>query len=71
MKFESFDQLKEYTGKYLAQSDLEQLWGWVQKGMVTSDQVVSTTRECRSDEECMTASLKHNAWTAFIKNYSK
>lgn len=71
MEFKSYDQLKEYVGKWLSESDLEQLWKWVQKDMVTNEQVVQITEKCCCDEECMTESYKQNAWQAFISNYTK
>lgn len=70
MMFNSYEQLNDYVGKWISESDLELLWQWVQKGMVTEEQVIEITRRCSCDEECMVDSFRHNAWQAFIRNHA-
>ena len=70
MQFQSYDQLKAYVGKWLSDEDLDLVWQWIQKGMVTEEQVVEITRKCHGDGECMTDGLKKNSWKAFIMKYT-
>ncbi len=71
MKFKTLDDLKVYTEKWLNASEIELLWKWLHNGMISEEKVIEITQRCCCEEECMTNTMKLNAWEEFFKTYNK
>jgi hypothetical protein len=67
MEFIDYNQLRDYTSEWLTESESEQLWHWLQRSMITSEEILSITQQCYDDKICYANTTSKTAWETFLE----